>query len=270
MHPDVRSTAGGTCSICSMTLVPAAAGDAPVYDLDVRTGEEPVVPGRPFTLELTVREPETGTIIERFAEVHERQFHLFVISEDLEFYSHVHPSQRQDGSWALDLTLPKRGRYRVFADFRPVGGAPQVIARPLMTDGTAPDTMMPVKLTPDRELRQRAGGMTVALELPGGRPVAGTEQKFSYRLTDAATGAPVRDLEPYLGAWGHSLLLSEDMTQFVHAHPVESLAAGGGPALTFKAVLPAPGTYRIWTQLKRRGELATAVFTVTTQPTSAR
>nr|MBA2303730.1 hypothetical protein [Acidobacteriota bacterium] len=51
------------------------------------------------------------------------------------------------------------------------------------------------------------------------------------------------------------------------AHPVESLSAGrGGPALTFKAALPTSGTYRIWTQLKRPGEVSTAVFTVHVTP----
>ena len=29
------------------------------------------------------------------------------------------------------------------------------------------------------------------------------------------------DLQRYLGAWGHLLILSEDMTDYVHAHPRE-------------------------------------------------
>ncbi|MBA2301385.1 MAG: hypothetical protein H0W08_01975 [Acidobacteria bacterium] len=264
MHPDVLSAVPGSCSSCGMTLIPVHSGSTPAYAMELPTGMDEVVAGRPFTLALVVREPETGAIVHRFVEVHERRFHLFVIGEDLEFYTHLHPGQRDDGSWSLDVTLPRPGRYKVYADFRPDGGPPQVLARALVTAGFTDDPAAPrIKLAPDRELYRTAGSMSVVLDLPARGPAAGPEQNFSYRITDVATGAPVTDLEPYLGAWGHSLLLSEDMSQFVHAHPVESLSAGrGGPALTFKAALPTSGTYRIWTQLKRRGEVSTAVFTV--------
>ena len=96
----------------------------------------------------------------------------------------------------------------------------------------------------------------MALELPPAGLVAGREETFVYRIADARTGDPVTDIEPYLGAWGHSVIMSEDTSSLVHAHPVELLPennriAGGGPALTFKALMPKPGTYRVWTQLKR-------------------
>ena len=57
------------------------------------------------------------------------------------------------------------------------------------------------------------------------------------------------------------------MNHVVHAHPLESLRPGldpqgGGPTLSFEALLPEAGTYRIWTQIKRRGQVSTAVFTV--------
>jgi hypothetical protein len=47
-------------------------------------------------------------------------------------------------------------------------------------------------------------------------------------------------------------------------------AKGGGPELTFKATLPESGNYRIWTQIKRRGEVSTAVFTVAVAPPAIR
>ena len=100
--------------------------------------------------------------------------------------------------------------------------------------------------------------MNVELILPGGGLAAGRDEKFTYSLTDAATGAPIMDVDPYLGAWGHSLVMSEDTEHFVHAHPLEGLPEkverGGGPNLTFTALLPKPGNYRVWTQIKRRGE----------------
>jgi hypothetical protein len=86
-------------------------------------------------------------------------------------------------------------------------------------------------------------------------------------LTDAQTGQPVRDLIPYLGAWGHMLILSEDQTTVAHSHPEqqvdfeqEAARQRGGPELTFDALFPAPGNYRVWTQFLRGRQLYTVAF----------
>ena len=96
-----------------------------------------------------------------------------------------------------------------------------------------------------------------------------------YHVVDTTTGQPVTNLEPYLAAYGHTLVLSEDTMEYVHAHPVELLpekieTAAGGPDLTFKALLPKPGRYRLWTQLKRGGVVSTVRFTVTAASPAAR
>jgi hypothetical protein len=267
MHPDVRTSSPGTCPRCGMVLVPIDPLEVRDYPLEVETEPSPIVAGRPFRLRLVVRDPDTQEITKSFATVHEKIFHLFVLSLDLNHYEHVHPQQQPDGSFTLDLTVPREGFYKLYADFLPDGGTPQVLPRPLVTGGFAGDIESSrARLTPDRDLTRAVDGMKVTLTLGRGGLVAGRDEKFSYRLTDAATGAPVTDVEPYLAAWGHSLVMSEDTENFVHAHPMEMLpetiVGGGGPNLTFKALLPKPGNYRIWTQIKRHGAVSTVMFTV--------
>ena len=276
MHPNVRSKEPGTCSICGMSLVPVDSSAGPKYDVEVQTTPRAIVAGRPFRLHLTVRHPATKAVVQDFAVVHEKRFHLFVISQDLEDYDHVHPEQQADGSWALDMSLPRPGPYKIYADFLPSGGTPQVLVRPLVTSDVSTEDAAGngARLVPDRSLNHTIGDLSVTLQLPPGGLIAGREERFVYTLADARTGKPVRDIEPYLGAWGHSLALSEDMSRVVHAHPVELVPDGrpasrSGPTLTFKASLPEPGAYRIWTQIKRNGELVTAVFTVTAIPPRA-
>ena len=268
MHPQVRSRAPGTCSICGMTLVPITTAAPLEYSVEI---ERPpgIVAGRPFRLRLTVRHPLSRAVVQDFDLVHEKRFHMFVIGADLAHYDHVHPEQQSDGSWYLDVTLPRSGRYRLYSDFLPSGGTPQVNNQPLMTSDVAAGEIEAAegRLVPDRQLNHVVGDLSVTLELPAGGLLAGREETFLYRLTDARTGRPVEDVEPYLGAWGHSLAVSEDLAKVVHAHPVELVPAGrpaarGGPVLTFKAALPEAGMYRIWTQIKRHGEISTAVFTV--------
>ena len=84
---------------------------------------------------------------------------------------------------------------------------------------------------------------------------------------DEKTGEPVTNLQRYLGAFGHAMMLSDDMTEHVHAHPEEMLEGtavteGGGPDLTFHALFPKPGVYRIWLQFQRNDRLSTIPFTV--------
>jgi hypothetical protein len=259
-----------------MQLVPGDPLDAREYIVDMSSTPRLIRAGRPFRLMFTIRHPETRAVVRTFAAVHEKQYHLFVVSHDLEYYDHIHPEQQPDGSWVVDLTVPKPGYYKLFSDFLPVGGSPQVVPQLIVTTGNAGDleSARP-HLPPADSFEQTAGSMHVSLTLPAGRLVAGLEEKLHYRIADTKTGQPVTDLQPYLAAYGHALVLSEDTMEYVHAHPVELLPdkiedAAGGPDLTFKALLPKPGRYRVWTQFKRNGIVSTARFTVTAASPTAR
>lgn len=268
MHPDATAAAPGRCPVCGMALVAMDPFDAREYVVDAMTTPRAIKAGEPFTLALTVREPVTRAVISNFATVHEKRFHLFVISQDLDHYDHVHPEQRPDGSWTLTVTVPRPGYYRLYSDFLPAGGTPQVVALPLVTAGFDGDlASSSARLVPDRDHVKNVGSLRVALALPESPMTAGREELFAFELTDRRTGAAVADLEPYLAAWGHTLLVSEDTLSVVHAHPVELVPEGdpsarGGPVVTFKALFPKPGRYRLWTQMKRGGALMTAVFTI--------
>jgi hypothetical protein len=269
MHPEIRSDAAGACSRCGMKLVAGDPLDAREYLVDMTATPPAVQPGHPVRLTFMIRHPDSRAVVRAFATVHEKQYHLFVLGHDLEYYDHLHPDQQPDGSWAIDVQFPKAGYYKLFSDFLPVGGSPQVVPRVLVTAGDAGDLEAArARLRPDDALQQTTGSMAVSLTLPSDGLVAGRDEKLQYRVVDARTGQPVSDLEPYLAAYGHTLVISEDTMEYVHAHPVELLPekiedAAGGPDLTFKALLPKPGRYRLWTQIKRGGVVSTARFTVT-------
>jgi hypothetical protein len=253
-----------------MALVPGDPYDLREYLLDVEMTPRAPRPGEPVRLRFTVKHPSTRALVHNFATVHEKPYHLFVISRDMQTYDHVHPEEQPDGAYVVDVTLPRSGDYRLFSDFLPLGGAPQVISRVITTAGFKGDLLSShPPLVADTTLRRTSGDMAVTLTLPDGGLVAGREETLRYQLEDVRTGSPITDLEPYLGAFGHALVMSADTMHYVHAHPVELLphvgaeeVPPGGPALTFKALLPKPGAYRIWTQIKRRGQVSTVQFTV--------
>jgi len=268
MHPEVTAAeAGGRCRKCGMALVAGDPFDTREYSLEVTTAPAAVKAGVPVTLHLTVRHPGTNAVITGYEVVHEKRFHLFVVSRDMEFFQHIHPEQLPDGTWTIQVTLPKPGDYQILSDFLPTGGSPQFIGRTLETIDFAGDLESEIPhLRPDVDVTKTVGSVTAHVDLEPSTLVEGQFGHLAFTLTDAQTGRPVTDLQPYLGAFGHALILSEDMRDYVHSHPFEDLdgvAKGfSGPTVTFEAYMPKAGRYRAWSQFQRNGEVVTIPFTI--------
>ena len=267
MHPEVTAgEPGSRCRKCGMALVPGDPFDTREYALELTTVPAAVKAGEPVTLTFTIRHPGTNAAITSYEVVHEKRYHLFVVSRDMEFFEHIHPQELPDGRWTIQTTLPKAGDYRILSDFLPTGGSPQFIGRTLETVGFTGDLESQAPhLTPDVDVTKTVGSVTAHLELEPAPLVEGQFAHLGFMLTDAKTGRPVTDLQPYLGAFGHALILSEDMRDYVHAHPFEDLdvsKTSGGPTVTFEGYMPKAGRYRAWSQFQRNGDVITIPFTV--------
>jgi len=258
MHPDVRGDAGDRCPKCGMALV-AAAGDYTPYTLDFTLTPRTLRPGQKTHVDFFVRRPSTGAVVRRFESVHERIFHLFVVSRDLEYFSHLHPTLQRNGSLGLDVGVPRPGPYELVADFLPEGGAPQMLHRAVVTAGYTGSLIAAPALVADL-VDQTDGNVRVHLTPPDAR--ARREQLLTFELHDPATDAPVADIEPYLGANGHLLIASADFAAVFHSHPVAELGSAHGPTVVFQAIFPQAGMYRMWAQFQRAGRIATVRFTV--------
>ena len=92
--------------------------------------------------------------------------------------------------------------------------------------------------------------------------VVGKEACLTFTLTDEKTGAPVTDLEPYLGAPAHMLMVRADLGDAIHAHPEELQTSG--PKLSFHPLIPADGPFKLWVQVQRAGRVITVPFWITT------
>jgi hypothetical protein len=266
MHPDITSQTSGKCSKCSMALMLGDPWNEREYLVHIQTTPAAPKAGVPVRFRINILDPDSRKPVTDFAVVHDKRYHLFVLSQDLKQFAHIHPEQQPDGSWTIEHTLPQPGYYRIYSDFMPVGGTPQIIARTIATAGYDGDlASVSPELVPDRSLVKQTEDMTVKLVVEPSTIVAGRVVKLRYELS--SNGKPVTDLDPYLAAWGHTLVLSEDSVEYVHAHPIEYLPADvkdpkGGPIVTFDAMFPRPGKYRVWTQFSRRGTVSTTTFAV--------
>jgi len=280
-HVDVQSTSPSVCAICGMKLVRMAPPAEPEFEVKLETTPTAVKPGEKVRLRFLVFHPKMSEQVRYFNLVHDMPYHLFVVSQDLNYFAHLHPTQQPDGSLTLETVLPAAGYYKLFSDFFPSAGTPQVIHQHLVTAGFQGDVFSSqAHLTPDRNFTKTLSGVRCELKIepeePASakleNPVAGKPAVLRYRLVDEKTAQPIEDLQPYLGAWGHTLILSEDATDYLHSHPTAMLPEGvdrtlltGGPEVSFQTFFPRPGRYRLWSQFKRRDEVMTVSFTIDVQ-----
>jgi hypothetical protein len=282
MHPEIHQAQEGTCPKCGMPLSTVRPSVRGAYRLDVLAAPRAPKAGEKVRLKFVVSHPKTGARVRDYVLNHEKLFHLFIVSADMNEYQHIHPQLEPDGSFKVETTLPRAGLYKLHSDFFPTGGTLQVLHSELTTAGyhaSSRTTTTPVRaaLAADTSFTKIVDGIKVGLDWGGGELVPGAFVRLKYTLADAQTDAPVKDLEPYLGAWGHTLILNADQSDYLHSHPTETLPQDidhpwllrGGPEVEFGAMFPEAGLYRIWTQFQRGGRVVTVSFTIQVRPVAA-
>ncbi len=270
MHADVMSTKAGKCPKCQMELVKMSAPVAGDFDLKVETTPKIIKAGSPLKLRFSIFNPKTGKQVTDFNILHDMPFHLFVVSRDFSHFAHIHPTKQKDGSFTIETVLPKPGYYQIYCDLFPAGGMPQVLHTNLVTAGFVGDLFSSqAKIIPDKNYAKNLDGMHFELKLDPGNPVAGQPAILKYQITDALTKKPVTNIQPYLGAWGHTLILSEDATDYLHSHPTEMIPEGIDRSkisstgfVDFDTFFPRPGNYRIWSQFQRNNKITTVSFSL--------
>ncbi|MFC8045908.1 hypothetical protein [Nocardia sp. NPDC057353] len=227
---------------------PGLADSADGYTLTaIEAPGEPKAPGA-LRFRITDRD---GAAVTRFATRHDEKLHLIVVRSDGAGYRHVHPAMSPDGVWSIDWSWAEPGSYRVFADFAPEGADELVLSRTVEVAGAvAPQPVPPPAAV------ARVDGYEVTLT--GDLSTAGSELRFTVRRN----GAPVTDLEPYLGAYAHLVALRAADLAYLHVHPEGEVGrTPPGPEVAFHAEAPSTGDYLLYLDFKHGGRVHTAEFT---------
>ncbi|MCC6292798.1 MAG: hypothetical protein IT164_09140 [Bryobacterales bacterium] len=255
MDRDVKQSGPGRCPRCGMKLT-ARLPEPAAYGFDIRYAPRPLRAGVETRFDFGILDPGTGKPVRRFEVVHEKLFHLFLVTGDLGYFAHEHPSPRPNGRFHFRTTLPRPGAYRAVADCYPSGGAPQFLARTLITVDADASALDAARL-PATPFVQQAANLEVELTLQPPLPVAGFETKLFFRLRPAA------GLEQYLAAWGHMLAASDDLVDVIHDHPLYAYPdEPRRPQVQFNVIFPRPRGYRVWVQFQRLGVVNTSAFNI--------
>ena len=180
--------------------------------------------GSPTKLVLQIQDDDR-TPIKTFDVLHEKLVHLIVVREGLDEFAHLHPEVDASGMITIEFTFPKAGKYRLFADHQPQGKSPGLAAGALVVAG---DDEPAAALVPNASNEVAVGEIKVHIAIqPGDQETA-----VRFHFVDAA-GQTVDDLQPYLGAMGHLVIVSADGREYVHAHPLSEAKTAPDGAVEF-------------------------------------
>ncbi len=255
MDKDVRANAPGNCPRCGMKLV---EGIKDLIEFPVDMTVQPAVPkpGEDAVLNFGIADPATGKPVRQFEVVHEKLYHVFVVSQDLKFFLHTHPEKEAEEDFHLKLKFPKPGMYRVLNDFYPAGATPQLITNTVMVPG--PGFKLQTAAISEDIAPQNGDNTRVEMSMIPERPVAGQKVAMFFHVT------PDENIEPYLGAMAHMLAASSDLIDMIHNHPFAATDPSGKnyKLLQFNMTFPRSGFYRVWIQMQRKGVVNTVAFNI--------
>jgi hypothetical protein len=192
--------------------------------------------------------------------VHTKKIHLLIVDESFSDYQHVHPVPARD-TWNFSFTPKTAHNYKIWVDVKPRGGDEQML--PLFLKGKEPCKESCVDkteaLTADfgEDKAQLSFDAPLTVEKPSTVTLTLTNKK----------GAPLKDLEPVLGAYAHVAAFSGDFSSVAHVHPMgdepkDEKDRAASP-LTFMIHPEKPGVLKIVVQIRRDDKDVFLYFTAT-------
>jgi hypothetical protein len=217
--------------------------------------------GKPLTQYKTGTGPHTGV-------------HLIIVRDDLAYIIHQHPPIGANGLLRQTVTFPAPGPYKVLVDVYPniPGGQPnfQLFRTVNVTGAYHPLPLPPFK----SDLVVDGYRFDMA---PHAQIHAIDAQFLNVEVTDTHGQKPT--FVPWFGALAHAIFFREGTLDYFHTHlcapnapncgvlpgVASSRISGTSTApgkLTVGVLLPEPGTWRLFLQMKLGGKVVTAPYTL--------
>ncbi len=229
---------------------PSGAAKSP-FTLSTETSK-PARSGVPTELQMKVIDTKSQKPITDFDIAHEQRFHLLIVSRDLNWFVHEHPTLSPDGTWRKSIRFPAGGEYLVFGDVAPSGKGSRILRSTLNVSGPKPKwapTFRPSLLGQEGGLQ---GKLRIS-KIPIGRMTT-----LRVDLFDAKSNRVVKDTQNWLGAAGHLMIFHTDGTTVVHSHPKDGQPKNG--KIEFSARFPKAGLYKAYAQFQWHGQIRTIPF----------
>lgn len=264
------------CGSSSSSAVSAPViGAAKTFSLGGFQPASTVVPGKPTTVSFTIKQPNGKALTAyRTGSGPHTGVHLIIVRDDLAYIIHQHPPVGPNGLLRQTVTFPAPGRYRVLVDAYPniPGGQPnfQLFQTVDVKGAYHPKALPPFKSD------LNVDGYHV--DMQGHPKLHAIQAQFVHVDVTDPNGKKVTFV-PWFGALAHAIFFRQGSLDYFHTHicapdapncgtlpgVAATRVAGTSTApgkLTVGVLLPAPGTWRLFLQMKLGGKVVTAPYTL--------
>jgi hypothetical protein len=263
------------CGGAGSALTVPRVAPARTFSLSGFQPSAPVRPGRPVTVSFTVAQPN-GRPLTRYktGSGPHTGVHLIIVRDDLAYIIHQHPPVGPDGLLRQTVTFPAPGPYKVLVDVYPdlPGGQPNFQLFHTVQVSVAYHPRPLPAFRPDLVV----DGYHFDMQ-PHPSVHAIQAQFINVDVTDAHGHRPT--FVPWFGALAHAIFFRQGSLDYFHTHicapnapncgalpgVASSRIAGSSAApgkLTVGVLLPEPGIWRLFLQMKLGSRIVTAPFTL--------
>ena len=234
-----------------------------------------ISPGKPTTLSFDIKLPDGRTLTQyKTGSGPHTGVHLIIVRDDLAYIVHQHPPIPASGILHQTVTFPAPGPYHVLVDVYPdvPGMAPNF---QLYRNVTVTGAYHPKSLPPFQGHQVIDG---YHFDMQGHPKIHAIQAEFLHVNVTDPHGKPVHFV-PWFGALAHAIFFQKGTLNYFHTHVcapdapncgslagvATSRISGSSTApgkLTLGVLLPVPGTWRLFVQLKIHGHVVTAPFTL--------
>ncbi|HXD66593.1 MAG TPA: hypothetical protein VNV17_18360 [Solirubrobacteraceae bacterium] len=232
-----------------------------------------VTPGKPVSMSFDIK-LSTGKTLTQYktGPGPHTGVHLIIVRDDLAYIIHQHPPIPPSGILHQSITFPAPGPYHVLVDVYPnvPGTLPNFqLSRSIRVAGA----YHPRKLPPFAPHVVVDG---THFHMQPFAPLHAIQATFLHINVTDAQGRPVHFV-PWFGALAHAIFFEKGTLNYFHTHvcapdapncgslagaPKISGSSAAPGKLTIGVLLPVPGTWRLFVQLKIHGRVVTAPFTL--------
>jgi len=234
-----------------------------------------VAPGKPTTISFDIRLPSGKTLTQyKTGPGPHTGVHLIIVRNDLAYIIHQHPPIPPSGVLRQRVTFPAPGPYHVLVDVYP--DVPGMLPNFQLQQNVHVAGAYHPKPLPPYKPHQVVDGIHFDMQ-PHAALHAIQAQFLHVNVTDAQ-GKPVH-FTPWFGALAHAIFFQKGSLNYFHTHVCApdapncgslsgvptSKISGSSTApgkLTIGVLLPVPGTWRLFVQLKVHGHVVTAPYTL--------
>ena len=241
------------------------------YHIDFHSYPQQVTAGGTAILSYIPKKEEYENAIVPLDIHHEKKIHLMIVSTDLAYFEHIHPKYNgqeyqikvigKNESFTKERGLNETqfthgGDYIMYLDYVPAGASGQLDKIPFTVSGS------PRKDTPLGSQRLVWENEGYKVELSADKDFA-MNTPIQLKIHITLNGKTVTDLDKYLGALAHMVVISEDTEEYLHVHPMES--SNNGPDVMLHSNFPKSGKYKVFMQFNHNGKVSTTDFVVEVQ-----